>query len=628
VVGAVLIPLVVGVSQSLEVAGNHPGLAQGPYPSNYLVPFPVLVALLLLLCINAFARPRIGEPWLRPQELLSIYVMLTVAITVGSGMFGSGLLQVMGVVHRMALGQESSDPAYRLLSPLIPRLLTVSDPRILGPLYSGGGWPPWRIAVAGLAPLLALWAGFITLLGLLLYATSVVFSRQWIHRERLSYPVVQLAQGLVETGPALLRARLLWIGIALPVVLHTVNGITRLVPSVPPLKIVLYADNLTANRPWNSAWPIIFALNLSAIGIGFFTPTDVLFSAWFFVWLSKAALVMTNWLGYGEPNIYHGAPYVTENSYGSYLALALYTLWLARLHLRALLRASGVGSLDRAGSGLVWLILGGAALASAFVHYVIGVSWWAAALFIALFLAFSLGLARLRAQAAPPDPGLTVGQADAMMKVALGPRLLDQRSIVGLSLYINSFTYWGQRNPIAAMTDGLRLRAEGTRGWRWVVPVALAVAVPSGLLVTLSLYFRHGLGVHAYYWQGAVGEWIMADAVNLLSATQHWKPGPLVGVASGFLITCFVAALRARFVAFPLHPIGLAIAAGYGMHHMWFSVFLVWAIKAALVRWGGLRGWRAALPFFAGLIIGEAIMQAGWSGVNAALRTKYYTCTE
>jgi len=44
VVGAALIPIAVGVSQSLEVAGNYPGLAQGPYPSNYVIPFPVVGA--------------------------------------------------------------------------------------------------------------------------------------------------------------------------------------------------------------------------------------------------------------------------------------------------------------------------------------------------------------------------------------------------------------------------------------------------------------------------------------------------------------------------------------------------------------------------------------------------------
>ena len=628
VLGAALIPIAVGVSQSLEVAGNYPGLAQGPYPSNYVIPFPVVVALLLLLLVNHLYQQRAARPWLSAQELLAIYTMLTVSIVAGSSMFGAGVLQVIGVVHWSPLRQGGTNATFDLMSPLLPRRLTVSDPQILGSLYNGGGAPPWALIAARLGALLALWFLFILLLSLMVYAVAIIFSRQWVRHERLSYPVTQLPLSLVQSGRMLTKSHLFWLGILLPVLLHSVNGASRLIPQLPPLKIVHYADYLTAARPWTSAWPIIFALNLYVIGIGFFVPTDVLFSAWFFVWLWKAALVVTNAMGYGEPNIYQGAPYVTENSYGSYIALALYVPWAGRAHLRGIIRSARFGSLDAPGRRLLWLLLAGAFLATLFTHAVVGLAWWAATLFVALFLAFSLGLARLRAQAAPPDPGLTIGQGDAAMKVALGPHFLDQRSIVGLSLYLNSFTRWGQRNPIGAMTDGLRLRSEGAAGWRWVIPLALLVAIPSGLLVTLGLYFRHGLGVHAYYWQGASGDWMMDDARALLTSSERWRPGPAVGIGSGFLVTSVLALLRARFPAFPLHYIGFTIAAGYGMHHIWFSVFLVWAIKASLLRWGGLRAYRRAFPFFAALVIGEALMQAAWAGINAAIGTKFYTCTE
>jgi hypothetical protein len=41
------------------------------------------------------------------------------------------------------------------------------------------------------------------------------------------------------------------------------------------------------------------------------------------------------------------------------------------------------------------------------------------------------------------------------------------------------------------------------------------------------------------------------------------------------------------------------------MNWMWLSIFLAWLAKAGLLRWGGLKGYRAALPFFLGLILGE-----------------------
>lgn len=626
VAGCLLVPLIVWVSQTLEVVGNYPGLAQGPYTSNYLLPFPVLLTVLLLMGANWAARRRKKEALLWPAELLLVYAMMAVGITAGSSMFGAGVLQVMGIVPHFAPAPGAADPTYDLLSPLLPRHLTVTDQRILDPLYQGGGWPDLGVAAAGLGPLLLLWTAFIVLLCLLLYAAATIFARQWSQAERLAYPVAMIPLTIVQSGKTLTQSKLFWLGILIPVALHTTNGLTRLFPVVPPLKVVHYADYLTQGRPWSSAWPIIFQLSLTTIGIGFFVPTDVLFSAWFFVWVVKAALTITNALGFGEPNIYAGAPYATEHSYGSFLALAVYTGWLARRQLGELVRRPGLWGVGR---GTIAFLLGGSAAAAAFVHYLLGLPWWAAALFVVLFIAFSTALGRLRAQAAPPDAGLTIGQADAVMKVALGPHVLGPKSIVGLSLYLNSFTRWGMRNPIGGMADGLRLRGEKGGGpWGVAIPAALLVAVPSGLLITLSLYFKYGLAHQAFYWQGASGGWMRDDAVAQLTSTERWQAGPLIGVISGFFITWGLAALRSQFVGFPLHPIGFAISAGYGMHQVWFSVFLVWALKAALVRWGGLRAWRGAVPFFIGLIIGEAVMMAAWAGINAGVGTKYYTCTE
>jgi hypothetical protein len=101
-----------------------------------------------------------------------------------------------------------------------------------------------------------------------------------------------------------------------------------------------------------------------------------------------------------------------------------------------------------------------------------------------------------------------------------------------------------------------------------------------------------------------------------------------LGIISGFIITSALWSLRTWFPGLALHPIGFAIATGYGTYAVWFSVFFVWAIKASLLRRGGGRAYRGAMPCFAGLIIGGVLMQAGWSALNAALGAKCYTCTE
>ena len=43
-----------------------------------------------------------------------------------------------------------------------------------------------------------------------------------------------------------------------------------------------------------------------------------------------------------------------------------------------------------------------------------------------------------------------------------------------------------------------------------------------------------------------------------------------------------------------------------------FSVFIVWLVKAVLMRYGGPRVLRAARPFFLGLILGQFAAVAFW----------------
>jgi hypothetical protein len=70
-------------------------------------------------------------------------------------------------------------------------------------------------------------------------------------------------------------------------------------------------------------------------------------------------------------------------------------------------------------------------------------------------------------------------------------------------------------------------------------------------------------------------------------------------------MAAFLAIMRSRFVGWPFHPAGYLVAGCFGLMRLWLPVFMAWAIKAIILRYGGLRGYRAALPFFIGLVLGE-----------------------
>jgi hypothetical protein len=70
---------------------------------------------------------------------------------------------------------------------------------------------------------------------------------------------------------------------------------------------------------------------------------------------------------------------------------------------------------------------------------------------------------------------------------------------------------------------------------------------------------------------------------------------------------------RQRFAAWPLHPLGYALANTNSMDYMWLPFLMGWALKSVMLRYGGMRLYRAALPFFLGLILGDYVVPAFWA---------------
>jgi hypothetical protein len=74
----------------------------------------------------------------------------------------------------------------------------------------------------------------------------------------------------------------------------------------------------------------------------------------------------------------------------------------------------------------------------------------------------------------------------------------------------------------------------------------------------------------------------------------------------GFGGTILLMALKLRFAAWPLHPVAFPLAFGYPIDVMLPAIIAAFVIKLLLLRYGGLRAHRRALPFFLGLLVGSA----------------------
>jgi hypothetical protein len=141
--------------------------------------------------------------------------------------------------------------------------------------------------------------------------------------------------------------------------------------------------------------------------------------------------------------------------------------------------------------------------------------------------------------------------------------------------------------------------------------------------------------LHVYYQLGAASAKILGP-----SLTFGWEPYRKLATFTGAppfrdpLKTSFIGVglaqalaligLRSQFLWWPFHPVGLAVSSSWAMQYMWFPLFLAWLAKVAILRAAGLRGYRDALPFFLGLVLGEFVVGAMWNLVGLIFGLEIY----
>ena len=179
-------------------------------------------------------------------------------------------------------------------------------------------------------------------------ATMVILRRQWIERERLIFPIVQVPLEMVrEEGEgglwgAFFRNPFMWIGFALPVIVSTLVGLNAYYNFVP-------APQLVTGLPlWRNTVNLIFRLSFPMIGFSYLINLDIAFSLWFFNVIANIAKGGLRVLGVGgteKLGIYgaSGEPILAHQGQGAMILLVAMGLWVGRRHLADVVRKAFKG---------------------------------------------------------------------------------------------------------------------------------------------------------------------------------------------------------------------------------------------------------------------------------------------
>ena len=238
-----------------------------------------------------------------------------------------------------------------------------------------------------------------------------------------------------------------------------------------------------------------------------------------------------------------------------------------------------------------------------------------------------VALARLTAETAVLSPLLMWVDPQSMIATLLGTAQLSKNDLAHLA----TLSWFNLDYRAAALPQqlqgfvGMRRAGGPLRPFAFACLLALAVAIASAILWDMQLYHTLGAStanVNAYRINMAGSVW---GRLSGWLGQPHPPSGKaLVAALVGVGITALLSFLRLRFVGFPLAPSAYVLNLTWANELFWLDVLVAWGFKAAILRYGGIRLYRSALPLFLGLILGDFVTGALWSLVGLALGVEVY----
>lgn len=596
------------------------------------LPLNVMFSLLLITWINLAIKQVAPRASLSQQELLIVYSMLAV----GSAFAGHDCIpRLMGLMPYAFRYATPENDWKALFYRFLPRWLVVDDPRSVRDFYEGGtNFFTEGYVRHWLVPILS-WSAVVFLLLLIFLCLTAILRRQWVARERLAYPIVQVPYEITSMSTDLFRNKFLWIGFGIAAGIDLLNGLQFFFPSLPFIPVKKYnLGTYFTQKPWNAIGSMPLRFHPYLIGLAFLIPLDLSFSVVFFYLLRKVQRVMGSMTGVSSVP---GFPFFGEQGTGALLALVVVILWAGRRHLasvftnifRSQKTPEDANEPISYRSAVILLTL----CVLLFMGFCLkaGMSVWVFLIFLGFYLAIVVGVTRMRAELGPPIHAIGYVSPQYFMISLLGTRRLRAGNLTMLSLlnWLSGSTYAAFRtHPMPHQMEAFKL-AERARINNKTMFFLLVLACAVGIVGSLVLYpyiiYKEGVA--------AGSEQILAGGSEAYNFLASWLTIPqttdVIGMsvmAVTFIANIIMMFMRTRFVWFPLHPAGYVIGVAPGTtDNYWFSLLLTTIIKWLILRHGGIKAYRRAIPFFTGLILGEALMGCFWPAISLILRTSVYS---
>ena len=581
----------------------------------FILFFVVLIGALVALLRRPLA--------LTQAELATIYIMLLVACCIPGMGFTQFIIPCLVGSTYYATLENNWDVLYNQYIPpwMIPQGENVA-------LYFFEGLPPGeQIPWGAWVTPLSYWYGFFLALSLAMICLMVILRKQWVDREKLAYPLVQVPMEMLQQseggliGAAFFKNKVMWVGFVFSFMLLSFNGLHLYFPSFPAISrassLSLFYGSVNLDFWFSPPW----------IGFFYFVNLGISASVWFFYLLTTYQQGLFNFIGLQSAermDIYSGNAFMAFQGMGSMIVFVLVGLWISRGHLQDVWnKVWGHSEVDDSGEILSYrqAVVG---LAAGLVLVWLGL-WLAglplhlAAMFVFGAMVLFIGLTRVVAEGGIPAMRPPIMTSTFVISGA-GASALGASGLVALG-----FTYGWHAEirsfVMSSVANGLKMGEvikASKRRLFWAVVLAIVVSLIGSSYMTLYLAYKYGgINLNPLFFGGGAatyGPKDMAPRIANELGGASWEAWLFMGI--GGLIMALLMWARHCFLWWPLHPLGYAISANWKTGHIFCSALVAWFLKLLILKYGGAKQYQNLRPFFLGLILGEIVAAGMWLVVD------------
>jgi hypothetical protein len=643
VIGSVIALLICALTPFNNTYRQATPLGGGHFP---LAPFYILIWLTLVVSlVNHFRKEK---PLLSGSELLLAWgLMVLVSGVAYTGLVRTFFINLTAPFHFATVENRWADTLW----PLLPAGLFPTDNGAIKQLYDGleggrrlGWWTvltriPWQ---AWIGPLVA-WSGFILLCYWVMVCIVTLLAPQALVNERMNFPLLRVPQ-LMEAAVDQGRSRTFWgnrfllAGIAIPVALHLLNGLSFYFPSVPQLPTLILAGSYFPKVGLFSGFiKLKIFIYPAFIGFAFLAAKQISFSFWFFFLAGGLLYGLLALLGYQIPAAALGVTFGPTlarpeemQMVGAFLAFLFFLIWLARFHFADVLQqafflkpASRPANDWFSMRSAFWGVTAGGLLLVLWFH-LFGMPVGMALVVLGAFFIFTLVAMRVICQGGVAYFTLTAAPLDGLLAI-FGPQFFTHAGLI-LAGVTQKVLFVDLRESLMPSLLHFRKISGGMSGRRLIrgaLLILLFLSVMVSFLAMLALCYKYGVRELQLDWASRTTLAVYDNLNTLVTAPVRSGTWVMVFAVAGAVVMVILVLCYHRFYWWPLHPIGYLMAYSSAMRILWFSFFAGWLVNALCMRYGGVVLFKKIRFFFIGLIIGDFLMGGSWALVGLFSQASY-----